>query len=342
MANRVFTDPKPTQYRKDGVTVNSGGYLYFYEAGETSTTPKEIFADKNLTAQLKNPVRLDDNGRWPAIYLKDEDYAVVLKDSDGVQVWRVNNYQPAVLGAQFEDFSASVTYSINDIVRYTDGKYYKSEINNNIGNAPPSSPESWSEIFFITVYNPTVNYSVNDIVYYNGKLYTSISSNNQDNTPDTSFIYWNLQGQTVQDISGLKAANVTYVFDNFTGGLNVSLNSFPTSTDFTVGETGSGSDFEYGEAPAGLVSVTVLFRTQSRYQGTSAATSINVKSNPTDPTYHTACSSIVNETSDSDYNWIYLDVPVGSDGKFVLSYSMTNTGTGNSASFRIMGFKARQ
>ena len=65
----------------------SGGLVYTYEPG--TTTAKTTYSDVDLTAANANPVVLDSNGE-ANIYL-DGEYKIVLKDSDEVTLWTVDN-----------------------------------------------------------------------------------------------------------------------------------------------------------------------------------------------------------------------------------------------------------
>ncbi len=63
----------------------SGGKLYFYESG--TSTPLDTYSDSALSVANANPVVLDSAGRASAIFLKGQDYKVVLKTSADVTVW---------------------------------------------------------------------------------------------------------------------------------------------------------------------------------------------------------------------------------------------------------------
>lgn len=200
---RIFSNPRP-QFRKDDGTVNSNGRLYFRVPGANTTTLKNVYSDSALTIPYSNPVILDSVGRAPTIYL-DGDYNVQETTSGGSQLWRVDNYQPVAFEGQYNQWSASLTYAVNDIVQYTNGKYYVSLQSSNLGRVPSGNTVYWSEVFFITVYNASETYGIDDVVYYSGKLYTSLQASNIGNTPSTSFASWNVafKGQFNQWSSSL-------------------------------------------------------------------------------------------------------------------------------------------
>jgi len=65
--------------------VLAGAKKFFYETG--TSTPLDTFTTEALTTANANPVVADSAGRWAAIWLKDQDYREVLKDSDDVVIW---------------------------------------------------------------------------------------------------------------------------------------------------------------------------------------------------------------------------------------------------------------
>lgn len=83
MADRALqvTGPRYKSWKDNG-TVNSGGLIYFYEAG--TTDPKDTYLDAEATTANANPVVLDTRGE-AAIYGQGA-YKIVEKDSDEVQL----------------------------------------------------------------------------------------------------------------------------------------------------------------------------------------------------------------------------------------------------------------
>jgi hypothetical protein len=247
--NRVFTDPRPQQFKADG-SLNSNGKLYFYEPGATSTTKKAIYSDKGLASQLVNPVILDSAGRFPTIYLQESDYAVLHTNSDDVQIWRVNNYQPPSLDSQYNDWDASIEYGLNDFVRYTDGKYYISLQAANQGRTPAISSAYWSQGFFLTAYNSLKSYSTNDVVYYLGDIWTAYNGPHAGITPGTDDTRWRLPGFAPPK-SGFIDASFTYLGGG--AGATISYNvtaNLAAATYESIGPTGSGADNIWASLPA--------------------------------------------------------------------------------------------
>jgi hypothetical protein len=76
----------------------AGGTVTLYNAGTTTAAP--VYTDSTGTILLANPVTLDSNGS-ATIWLANQSYDVVLKDSGGVQQWKVLNVSAwAILNAQ--------------------------------------------------------------------------------------------------------------------------------------------------------------------------------------------------------------------------------------------------
>lgn len=70
----------------------AGATLTFTESG--TSTPKAVYEDEALTTPLSNPVSADAYGTFPAIFLTDGAYRVVLKTSAGVTVWTQDDVDP--------------------------------------------------------------------------------------------------------------------------------------------------------------------------------------------------------------------------------------------------------
>lgn len=82
--SNLFNMPRAEAQDSSG-GVLAGGKLQFYESG--TSTPLDTYSDDALTSANANPAEADSAGRWGAIFLKDQDYKVVLSDSDDVQIW---------------------------------------------------------------------------------------------------------------------------------------------------------------------------------------------------------------------------------------------------------------
>ena len=83
MANR-FSLPISQELDGNGDPY-SGAKLHFYETG--TSTPLDTFSDSALMVANLNPVVADANGRFSHIFMKTQDYKVVLKTAADVTVW---------------------------------------------------------------------------------------------------------------------------------------------------------------------------------------------------------------------------------------------------------------
>lgn len=172
------------QHQDNAGRVLSNGRLYFYETG--TDILKQTYSDGSETIENDlQYVELDAEGREPNIFFSGNS-KVVLTDSTGDPVDTKDPVSGSDAAGQFSDYSAASIYSINEIVRASDGNYYNSKANNNTNNTPQSSPASWTQVLFLEFYNATSTYGVNDVVIYNGYLYTSQEADNTGNTPDSS------------------------------------------------------------------------------------------------------------------------------------------------------------
>lgn len=87
-----FTMPFVAAFDGNGSPM-SGAKLYFYATG--TTTPKNTYSDAALSTPNTNPVIADAAGRWPAIWMSDEAYRVVLKTSGDATVWTADDVRVA-------------------------------------------------------------------------------------------------------------------------------------------------------------------------------------------------------------------------------------------------------
>ncbi len=176
-----FINPVPQYFLNNG-DLASSGFLHFYENGSTTTRKDTYNAPDGVTKNL-NPVPLSGAGRVPSIFGEGL-YTVECTDNDGVQLWLRHDIEFSGTEGQFSDWSAVVSYDLNDIVRYTDGYYYKSDVVSNIGNNPSTATTKWSRIAFIETFNSSKagGYDIGSIVDSGGYLYRS-NANDNTNTP---------------------------------------------------------------------------------------------------------------------------------------------------------------
>lgn len=177
-----FVNPVPQFYLNNG-DIASAGKLYFYETG--TTTKKDTYSNFAQSIKNTNPVILSGEGRCPNIFGSGR-YTVVFKDSGDIEQWTRDDVELSVEIGQYADWSPILTYRINDIVRGSDGEYYRSITSTNTGNDPTTSAANWEEIAFLSFWNTNVSYSQNDLVLFGGAVYRSEVNSNSGNQPDES------------------------------------------------------------------------------------------------------------------------------------------------------------
>lgn len=139
----------------------SGGKLYTYDAG--TTTPKTTYTSSTGATPHTNPIVLDAAGRVSGsseIWLTyDQPYKFILKTSDDVTLWTVNNlsgiadlnailpivYNSTGNGTTTAFVLASAPYSENTTQVYVNGVYQQKDTYSVVGatltfsEAPPST-----------------------------------------------------------------------------------------------------------------------------------------------------------------------------------------------------------
>lgn len=220
----------------------AGGKVYFYSSGTTTLT--NTYADSGLTIPNPNPMILDGAGRLIAPFLNGN-CRVVLKDKDDNQISEMDPVQGSLSESQWSDWSITTTYGVSDIVRGSDLEYYISLTGNNLGNDPTSSPASWSQTSFVTIWNANQSYSENDNVFESGTQYKSLVDNNLNNLPSTSPAEWGtptggvVAGNPVSvltnDVPYLEASNnLSDVVDSSASRTN--LDVYSTGEVYSAGE----------------------------------------------------------------------------------------------------------
>ena len=67
------------------------------------------------------------------------------------------------LALLLDDWNSITEYEDGALVEASDGEYYRSLQNNNVGNDPTVSPTFWEKIQLVQTWNENVTYSVGDI-----------------------------------------------------------------------------------------------------------------------------------------------------------------------------------
>jgi hypothetical protein len=317
---RIFSDPRPRLFKGDALTVNGAGKLYFYEPGEGSTTLKSVYADKELTTPLTNPVILGASGRAPTIWL-DGDYHVKMTDSADVTIWDIPNYEPADLSAQFSDFDATITYTIYDYVRGSDGNYYQSIVSGNVGNDPTADTTNWKRAFVgqFDDWISTYVYAVDDFVLgLDGNYYQSLTTSNLGNNPTSSATNW-VQVYFID----VWNTNKPYAADDivkYGGDIWVSLQGSNTGNTPAVSSTYWRSFFLPSTA-SGFTASSFEYRASG--SSIFALGSLDVATNITRDTWETVGPT----GSGADYIWTTLDDLPSGTKSVILKCKANGSGT---------------
>ena len=108
------------QYFDDAGDPLVEGKIYFFEPG--TNTPKDTFADFELTIPNTNPVILSASGRAPNIWYSGAARAIITK-SDDTQISVRDPVGSTSDAAAFSEWNVNNVYEANDLVRGADGNY---------------------------------------------------------------------------------------------------------------------------------------------------------------------------------------------------------------------------
>lgn len=177
-----------TRYFDDNGDPLADGKVYFYESGSLLTA-KTTYADVQQTIPNDNPVVLSAGGVLPNVFFSGTANAV-LTDANDVVIESRDPVGATDLDGAFAEWVPQKVYTRRDVVTGSDGRYYLSLANGNIGNNPTSGGAEWSRVQFIENWNAAANYSEDSIVLSGGQLYASITDDNQGNDPATDAVNW--------------------------------------------------------------------------------------------------------------------------------------------------------
>lgn len=172
------------------------GFLRFTVSG-TNNTDKNTFADVSETIANANPVPLDGEGRCPNVFgpgsyrVRSFADSVITPGTPGQQIELFDPVGGTFGTGPLDDWNADSIYSITDEVKASDNLYYRSLINNNVGNDPVTDAVNWEKIEFVYFYNANRTYLVDDKVRIaNGIEFVSLTGSNLNNEPSVSSANW--------------------------------------------------------------------------------------------------------------------------------------------------------
>lgn len=220
-----FIDPIP-QFCNDAGEPIAGGKLYFYDSGTTSF--RNTYSDSGLTIANANPVILDAAGRPPSIFLQGN-YKLVVTDANDVQISTRDPVSGTSTAGEYTDWSITTTYALNQSVRGSDGEYYVSITNDNLGNDPTTVAASWSKIVGLTDWNTNQTYALYDTVRRNGILYRSTANSNIGSAPESLVNWASLNPASTADAVVTIATPDTTVSSDGVGDVKIRPNGVDTA-----------------------------------------------------------------------------------------------------------------
>lgn len=175
------------------------GFLKFEESG--GGADKDTFSKETIDVNFlnPNPVELTASGRVPNIFYSGPAKVTLFEDDGfGAPGEQIEVKDPIFgvgggTGNAFEGWVADVTYDLNDIVKGSDERFYKSIVPGNIANNPTTTTNFWMETRLIDVYDVAYTYQIGQIVVAsNNAFYLSLTNGNINNDPLTDAINWQL------------------------------------------------------------------------------------------------------------------------------------------------------
>lgn len=139
------------------LTTLPGARLYFYE--NNSTTPAVTYQDKAGEIPHANPVVADANGIFPQIFLEQKLYRMTLTDKKNIVQpgFPLNDIGQDTIVVPFGPWIETRSYSEGEIVTGSNGNWYSSVGDNNLGHDPVDGSGDWENIPIPIASNFTSN-----------------------------------------------------------------------------------------------------------------------------------------------------------------------------------------
>jgi hypothetical protein len=157
-----YISPQAQYFDTLGVPLD-GGKLFFYQP--STLIAKNTFSNVALTIPNSHPIILAANGSPVVDIWLDGVYRVILKDANDNVIWDkdpVGGDSGSLIA--YSDWVNGIDYPVGEIVTGSNGRYYVSILNPNIGQNPISSPVYWTETRLLRVYNANETYQIGAVV----------------------------------------------------------------------------------------------------------------------------------------------------------------------------------
>jgi hypothetical protein len=247
-----------TQYFDDAGDPLVSGKIYFYETG--TTTPKNTYADVNYTILNANPVILTAAGRQPNIFFDGVAKAILTK-SDNTQI--LVRDPVGETESNFGDaWISTKTYQANDVVKGSNGEFYRSLVNNNINNNPVTTTGSWTFLYSVE-WSAGTTYKLGSVVTYQAIVYQSLQNANLNKNPSTETSWW-VPIQLVWNSTSTYAINANVVGTN--GVLYTSLQNANTGNN-----PASSPSWWVGSSAAAAASASAASASATAASGSASA-----------------------------------------------------------------------
>lgn len=195
---------------------------------------------------------------------------LIVQDEFGVQYIERDPVGSITSGSGSLLWSESVTYSLNDLVKGSNSKYYTSLISNNVSNDPTVSLVQWSEVRFTGMWNTNETYSIGDVVQSaNGDLWKAITATAGNDPTTDSGTNWlpAINGSKLVEITALENLNSWGIPEtsDFTGATNESrqIDASSNTVDILIPALVAGDSFIYHNMITSTFKVQILNPTQT-------------------------------------------------------------------------------
>lgn len=194
----IFGNSRPQFTDSNGDPI-SGGKLYIGLPNQDPVANPLAITDLTGTP-IANPVTLDVNGVPVSAIKLDAEFSQAVFDINNVevpsyQISRTSGFllysELTGLSGQGGDWNILTTYGKNNFVKGSDGNFYISLTDGNLGNDPVSVSTSWSELSWPTIYNPSEVYNTDDTcVASDGDVYQAKTDGVTGQNPVTNLTNW--------------------------------------------------------------------------------------------------------------------------------------------------------